>query len=88
MSRVVVQSYLALGGPLHGLEVTEQYAGDDYIRYNSAGGASQNYKRITLPSGGRALIRIKGSYSNPRCVLVYFPSQTDWRETWRLNPPS
>lgn len=29
-------TYLAIGGPLAGHRVTEQYAGDDYHRFNSA----------------------------------------------------
>lgn len=31
-----IATYLAIGGPLNGHRVTEQYAGDEYHRFNSA----------------------------------------------------
>jgi hypothetical protein len=31
-----VQTFRCYGGPLAGLDVTEQYAGEDYLRYNAA----------------------------------------------------
>mgnify|MGYP001604615338 CR=1 FL=1 len=53
-----VQTFVALGGPLNGYEVTEQYAGSDYLRYNKAFSGAR-YKWM-----GRY-------YRADTCVLVY-----------------
>ena len=41
-----VQTFLAIGGPLNGFKVTEDYAGDEYTRYNCSGGLTYKTKLI------------------------------------------
>ena len=68
-----VQTFKCYGGPLDGLEVTEQYAGEDYVRYNACAGRYPKYMEVTLKDGSKFDRCIKGQYINPSCVLVYFP---------------
>jgi hypothetical protein len=71
-----VQTFKAFGGPLDGLVVTEQYAGPDYIRFNSSAGVLYPFYKL-----GTHYISTKGAKRRgnvtvpycPRCVLVYLP---------------
>jgi hypothetical protein len=69
-----VPTYRCFGGPLNGFDVTEQYAGKDYIRYNSSCGSiplSPLYKIIKI-DGLNCRRLIKGRKRNPKSILVYF----------------
>lgn len=65
-----IQTFPCFGGPLDGMEVTEQYAGPDYNRYNRAARAPGEYHRI-IKRPPR-----KSWRSVPKCVLVFLP----WRQ--------
>ena len=73
MSKQVIQTFRCYGGPLAGLDVTEQYAGDDYIRYNAAGGQRPLYEEVELRDGTKGWRQLRGQFVNPKCILVYFP---------------
>ena len=61
------QTFLAVGGPLHGNRVTEQYAGEEYHRFNSADRVTG---KVWDPKQRRWVKDHK-----PKCVLVH---QTLW----------
>lgn len=65
-----VQTFLAIGGPCDGLEVTEQYAGDDYRRYNGATRHRYVYTKAQTATG--KVITVCGRVKNTRtCVLIH-----------------
>lgn len=79
-----VQTFLAIGGPLDGHHVAEDYAGDEYIRFNSSSGVS--YKTIVVPSfrgDGRPFLTYardskgKKIVEYPKCVLIWCGTFTD-----------
>lgn len=77
---MTAQTFLALGGPLNGLQVTEQYAGPDYRRFNSASG--ERYPLVWAIQSPVRMIRVNPKSKRardagvqpfvPKCVLVYF----------------
>ena len=72
MSRKVVQTFLAIGGPLHGYKVTEQYAGTDYVRFMSSVGEFHEVIRKTSPSG--RTYTTYGDVICPKNLLIHVPS--------------
>ena len=82
-----IQTFLALGGSLNLLRVTEQYAGEEYHRYNSA----DRVKGIRCASCSRGVPRelkaglwrhgkwmcANQNNGKPQCVLVH---RSIWEE--------
>jgi hypothetical protein len=65
-----VPLYLCFGGPLDGFKVTEQYAGDDYVRYSSSCGQLSKLEKVEYKPGQfgwRATKEIRAYKS----ILVY-----------------
>ena len=87
-----VQTFLAVGGPLHGDQVTEDYAGPEYHRFNSADRVVTAVRCMACRNGAtrlwdarRGRWRHEGGiecYSQdrgkPKCVLVH---QTLWDQS-------
>lgn len=69
----VIQTFLAVGGPLNGLSVTEQYAGPEYTRFNNASGIEYSYETVVLPSG-RAFLKRTRDVIMPKCLLIHKPT--------------
>jgi hypothetical protein len=71
-----VQTFLAIGGPLNGFKVTEQNAGDEYLRFNNSHGLSYVTELKTLPSGKSFYSFARDSKGKriiefPKCVLIH-----------------
>jgi hypothetical protein len=70
-----VQTFKAIGGPLNGHNVTEDYAGEDYTRFNNSGGVS--YRMTYMLSGTvKILIYVRDKSGKkiieiPKCVLIH-----------------
>lgn len=66
-----VQTFLAIGGPLDGHQVTEDYAGDEYNRFNSSRG--ETYKMTNNGYGCTYERDAKGKkiIERPKCVLIH-----------------
>jgi hypothetical protein len=77
-----VQTFRCYGGPLDGHEVTEQYAGDDYVRFNSASGEMWP-PMVVMTNGTKSFHANTKAWNRkfnlgikpvvPKCILVYFP---------------
>jgi len=67
-----VQTFIAIGGPLDKLTVTEQYAGPDYIRFNSSVGKIFAMV-VKLSKDGQRHFNTydKTKIIVPRCVLIH-----------------
>ncbi len=75
---IKIQTFLAIGGPLDGHTVTEDYAGDEYNRFNNAGGVSYKMKPVRYGKGpgcvGLVYVRDetgKKIIKTPACVLIH-----------------
>lgn len=77
-----VQTFRCIGGPLDGLEATEQYAGSDYHRFNSADGELWphfrfNQHSVSYKTARRKALDVRIAPYCPKCVLLYFPKPSE-----------